>query len=65
LHHKCGLFGNNELALDQFAAKEAEAEDLEKISVKPKRMDIALEIFGLAWMPFKKNAGGGLSPDRG
>jgi len=42
---------------------DAEAEKLEKISVKPKSTDIALEIFGLAWMPFRKNAGGGLSPD--
>ena len=42
---------------------EAEAEKLEKISVKPKSTDITLEIFGLAWMPFTKNAGGGLNPD--
>ena len=42
---------------------EAEAEKLEKISVKPKSTDITLEIFGLAWMPFRKNAGGGLGPD--
>ena len=42
---------------------DAEAEALEKISVKPKSTDITLEIFGLAWMPFRKNAGGGLSPD--
>jgi hypothetical protein len=42
---------------------EAEAEKLEKISVKPKSTDITLEIFGLAWMPFRKNAGGGLNPD--
>ncbi len=41
----------------------AEAEELEKISVKPKSTDITLEIFGLAWMPFRKNAGGGVSPD--
>ena len=42
---------------------DAEAEELEKISVKPRSTDITLEIFGLAWMPFRKNAGGGLSPD--
>jgi hypothetical protein len=42
---------------------DAEAEALEKISVKPKSTDITLEIFGLAWMPFRKNVGGGLSPD--
>jgi hypothetical protein len=42
---------------------DAEAEKLEEISVKPKSTDITLEIFGLAWMPFRKNAGGGLGPD--
>jgi hypothetical protein len=42
---------------------DAEAEELEKISVMPKSTDITLEIFGLAWMPFRKNAGGGVSPD--
>ena len=42
---------------------DAQSEALEKISVKPKSTDITLEIFGLAWMPFRKNAGGGLSPD--
>jgi len=41
----------------------AQAEELEKISVNPKSTDITLEIFGLAWMPFRKNAGGGVSPD--
>jgi len=44
---------------------DSEAEELEKISVKPKSTDITLEIFGLAWMPFRKNAGGGLSSDWG
>jgi len=44
---------------------DAGAEELEKISVKPKSTDITLEIFGLAWMPFRKNAGGGLGPDWG
>jgi hypothetical protein len=41
----------------------AEAVELEKIIIRPKSTDIALEIFGLAWMPFRKNAGGGLNPD--
>ena len=48
-----------ELSLD------TEIEALEKITVKPKSTDITLEIFGLAWMPFRKDAGGGLSPDWG
>jgi len=42
---------------------DADAEEFEEISVKPKSTDITLEIFGLAWMSFRKNAGGGLSPD--
>jgi len=42
---------------------DAKAEKLEEISIKPKRTDIALKIFGLGWMPFRKNAGGGLGPD--
>jgi len=42
---------------------DAEAEELEEISVKPRSTDITLQIFGLAWMPFRKNAGGGLNPD--
>ncbi len=48
-----------ELSLD------TEIEALEEITVKPKSTDITLEIFGLAWMPFRKNAGGGMSPDWG
>jgi hypothetical protein len=44
---------------------DAGTEELEEISVKPKSTDITLEIFGLAWMPFRKNAGGGMSPDWG
>jgi hypothetical protein len=39
------------------------AEELEEISVKPKSTDITLEIFGLAWIPFRKDGSGRLSPD--
>ena len=42
---------------------DAKFEELEKISIKPKSTDITLEIFGLAWMPFRKDAGGKLSRD--
>jgi len=42
---------------------DAETETLDKISIKPKSSDITLEIFGLAWMPFRKNLGGELRPD--
>lgn len=48
---------NIEISMD------AETETLDKISIKPKSSDIAIEIFGLAWMPFRKDLGGGLSPD--
>jgi hypothetical protein len=40
-----------------------EFEELEEISVKPRSTDIALEVFGLAWVPYRKNAAGQLSPD--
>jgi hypothetical protein len=40
-----------------------EFEELEEISVNPKSTDIILEIFGLAWVPYRKNAAGQLSPD--
>ena len=40
-----------------------ENEPLDEISVKPKSTNITLEIFGLAWMPHRKNAEGRLSPD--
>jgi len=38
-------------------------EELEEISVKPKSTDITLEAFGLAWVPYRKNAAGRLGPD--
>ncbi len=44
-------------------AFDTESEELEEISVKPKSTDITLEIFGLAWMPFRKDGRGRLSPD--
>ncbi len=44
-------------------AMDPENEPLDDISIKPKSTNITLEIFGLAWMPYRKNAGGLLSPD--
>jgi hypothetical protein len=38
-------------------------EELEKISIKPRRTEMTLGLFGLAWMPYRKDAGGRLSPD--
>jgi hypothetical protein len=46
-----------ELSLD------TDVEELEEISIKPKSTGITLEVFGLTWMPFRKNARGGLDPD--
>jgi hypothetical protein len=46
-----------ELSLD------TDVEELEEISIKPKSTNITLEAFGLTWMPFRKNAGGGISPE--
>ena len=40
-----------------------EFEELEEISVKPKSTDITLDVFGLAWVPYRKNAAGRLDPD--
>jgi chromosome segregation ATPase len=38
-------------------------EELEEVSVKPQSTNITLEAFGLTWMPYRKDAGGRLSPD--
>ena len=40
-----------------------EAEELEEVMLKPKSTDITLEVFGLTWMPYRKDAGGRLTPD--
>ena len=40
-----------------------ENETLDEITVKPKSTNITLELFGLAWIPRRKNAEGRLSPD--
>jgi hypothetical protein len=38
-------------------------EELEEISVKAKSTDITLEIYGLAWVPYRKSVDGRLGPD--
>jgi hypothetical protein len=38
-------------------------EELEEVMVKPKSTDITLDLFGLTWMPYRKDTGGRLSPD--
>jgi hypothetical protein len=38
-------------------------EELEEVYIKPQSTNITLEAFGLTWMPYRKDAGGRLSPD--
>ena len=45
------------------AAFDPANEELEEVSVKPRSTDITLEVFGLTWMPYRKDAGGRLTPD--
>lgn len=37
--------------------------DLERVTVNPKSSDIVLKLFGLGWLPFRRDAAGRLSPD--
>jgi hypothetical protein len=39
------------------------AEELEEIMLKPKSTDIALEVFGLTWLPYRKSADGRVVAD--
>jgi len=45
------------------AAFDPADEALEEVMVKPQSTNITLEVFGLTWMPYRKDAGGRLSPD--
>ena len=38
-------------------------EELEEIAVKPQSTNITVDAFGLTWMPYRKDAGGRLTPD--
>ncbi len=38
-------------------------EELQEVTVKPQSTNITLEVFGLTWMPYRKDVGGRLSPD--
>jgi hypothetical protein len=40
-----------------------ESIDLETIAVHPKSTDITLELFGLAWLPYRRSADGRIGPD--
>jgi hypothetical protein len=39
------------------------SEELKEIKVKPKTTDMSLRLFGLAWMPYRREVDGGLGPD--
>ena len=45
------------------AAFDPADEALEEVMVKPQSTNITLEVFGLTWMPYRKDAAGRLSPD--
>ncbi len=42
---------------------DAQTEEVEEPLIKSKSTDITLKTFGLVWIPYRKNAGGGQSPD--
>ena len=37
--------------------------DIQEVLVKPKSSDIALDFFGLVWLPYRRDARGRLAPD--
>jgi hypothetical protein len=45
------------------AAFDPSSETLEEVHVKPKRTDMALQIFGLTWLPYRTDIEGRLNPD--
>ena len=45
------------------AAFDPAGEALEEVMVKPQSTNITLEVFGLTWMPYRKDAAGRLAPD--
>jgi hypothetical protein len=48
---------NLETALDPAAIA------LKSITIRPKSTDITMTLYGLGWLPYRRNAGGGLGPD--
>ena len=44
------------------AVFDAAQEELEEVRVYPKRTDMAISVFGLLWMPYRKTANGRVSP---
>jgi hypothetical protein len=39
------------------------SEPLKEVRVNPRSTDITLEVFGLLWLPYRREAGGRLMPD--
>jgi chromosome segregation ATPase len=39
------------------------SEELKEIKVNPKTTDMSLRLFGLGWLPYRKEVDGGLGPD--
>ena len=37
--------------------------ELKTVAIKPKSSDITLTLYGLGWLPYRRNAGGGLGAD--
>jgi len=45
------------------AAYDPASEPLEEVRVNPRSTDITLDIFGLVWLPYRRDPGGRLVPD--
>jgi len=45
------------------ASYDPAGEDLEEVRVYPKKSDIHMKVYGLTWMPYRKDTGGKLNPD--
>ena len=45
------------------ASYDPAGEDLEEVRVYPKKSDIHMKVYGLTWMPYRKDISGKLNPD--
>lgn len=45
------------------ASYDPAGEDLEEVRVYPRKSDIHMKVYGLTWMPYRKDIGGKLNPD--
>ena len=58
LRHACRMTSTS---LD--AAYDPVSEPLEEVRVNPRSTDMTLAIFGLLWLPYRRDSGGRLVPD--